>query len=1115
MDMKRITGFVLACLLVLITGNLRSQNLIVNGGFEDGAEPWVFSATNESVALSQVVNDNVKSGNNALNVSVSGAGTEIEDIQLSYTGISVQKDIVYVLSFWVKSDADFYKSKVIFSGTGFSDATGVTFTKDWKKYDVIFPSPATASDIKITFQFGTFEGELYIDDISLEKKTNSWYEGADYRIDKYRKGNFRFVIYDGGGNPVSDSVVVLQKKHEFPWGVAIDLTDRPTGNTYSIAASQALIAPADSEIYRSERWASYLAYALPSETGKKYQLTIKLSENYVSGTDLRLFDTYIYGQRVIQNLDKYLIANGRFIGFDTTLHINATDTIINLEFFARKDNVSVMGMVLSDSIGQPILKLNCGGPAMTTASGNLYISDEIYIDRNSGNPNTTNDDWLKSVMLKYCNYGVCGNQFKWSGIQPTQGVLNYSPFENTLSWFNKVGWDMRAHTLLWGAQSSTNYHELPQWVGQLPPAVMYDTCKMRVQREMTRYKGKVKEYDVLNEPLHANYLQSVVGDSINWNSFKWAHEADPDAKLFINEYNVFEYQDACNRYTDLIRKMLDNGAPISGIGSQSHFGTVIDVPAIKSRIDQLAQFGIPIKVTEFDMAANDMTQQAQAIETSKMMRLTFSHPAIEGFVFWGLTDPGWRASVGNFISQDKTPKIAADSVYHLIHEAWNTKISDSTDESGLYSFRGFYGDYEISVKFGDAWKKYNVKLSKDHEDELIVLDEENALALSPVLKQVRLVEPASVELKFNKPMADPLTEFKNYKVFDVKNNTVKSASLKDGDPSTIVLTMENTITKGYYIPVSYFPGNQKSTDGAKLGSFGPVLDDRYISAFISAGTTKNGKAIAVALKKPVLDTSAHTAEFVVKVSNQIKEVVSTSVSSTFDTLFLVLAEQVISDKNTISVAYTSGSLLTAEGKYITSFSKTGTNNVIVPAFVSAATTTDGTAIQVRFSQLLADPSSQSGQFLVKVNDQVRSISDVELLGSNNRYVQIFLTSPVQTGDIVTVAYSPGSLKSAIDVPVPAFEGSVTNRSTFFSTVKEIAGNEVEIYPNPFSNRLIISNAPQYKSITISNTLGEAVVEMKINGADETIINTSGLKTGVYFVKLKSDTDSKIFKLLKN
>jgi GH35 family endo-1,4-beta-xylanase len=433
-------------------------------------------------------------------------------------------------------------------------------------------------------------------------QTNGWYESAQSRIDSLRKGNFSFRIVDINGTGMQDSMKIIHKKHEFPWGTAIDLKYN-IGNSYSSA--NPVIAASDSEIYRTERWASYLAYYLPAEKGKDYKLTIKLSENYFSSANARLFDVYVDGQKVLANVDKYVWAGGKFLAVDTTITVYAINSSIKVEFSALKDNASVMGLILSDSEGNPVLRLNCGGLAMTTENGNFYMSDLNYLDKNATTLGTSNDDWIKSVMLKYCNYGVCGNQFKWSGIESSQGQLNYGPFENTLGWFQKVGWNMRAHTLLWGGTSSTDYHELPKWVGELSPEAMYDTCKLHVMREVTRYKGIVKEYDVLNEPTHATYLQSKVGDSINWNCFKWAHEADSNARLFVNEYNIVEWQDQTDAFIAFVKKILQHGAPVHGIGSQCHMGTSIDIPQVKARFDQLAQFGLPIKVTEFDMAANN------------------------------------------------------------------------------------------------------------------------------------------------------------------------------------------------------------------------------------------------------------------------------------------------------------------------------------------------------------------------------------------------------------------------------------------------------------------------------------------------------------------------------
>ena len=75
----------------------------------------------------------------------------------------------------------------------------------------------------------------------------------------------------------------------------------------------------------------------------------------------------------------------------------------------------------------------------------------------------------------------------------------------------------------------------------------------------------------MNEPLHATYLSSVVGDSINLDCFKWARSADPDAELFINDYNVeYNWGDAAE-YRDMILDLKSKGAPITGVGMQAHF----------------------------------------------------------------------------------------------------------------------------------------------------------------------------------------------------------------------------------------------------------------------------------------------------------------------------------------------------------------------------------------------------------------------------------------------------------------------------------------------------------------------------------------------------------------
>jgi len=941
--------------------------------------------------------------------------------------------------------------------------------------------------------------------------TNPWYDSAQVRIDNIRKGNFKLKVEDNNGTGVQDSVIIRHKKHEFPWGTAIDLTFS-AGSTYTSA--KAVTAKSDSEIYLTERYATYLPYLLPSEKGKKYKIIIKLSENYFTSANLRLFDVYVYGQKIMQNLDKYVLAGGEFKAFDTTAIVIAKDTVINLLFQSTKDNASIMGLVLCDSTGAPILRLNCGGPAMTTKSGNKYANDLAYIDKSATAPGTSADDWRKAILLKYCNYGVCGEQFKWGGIEPNEGQLNYAPFENTLSWFHKVGWDMRAHNLLWGGTSSTDYYEYPQWVHQLATTtLMYDTCEMRVTREVSRYKGNVKEYDVLNEPTHANYLQSKVGDSIDWNCFKWAHQADPNARLFVNDYNIIEYQSQTDNFVALVKKMLQNGAPVTGIGAQCHIGQSTDLVNFKTRFDELAQFGLPIKITEFDMNAGSISQQAQAIETAKMMRLAFSHPAIEGFIFWGLIDPGWAAGVENIINVDGTPRIVADTVYHLIHEVWATKINDMTDNAGNYQFKGYYGDYDVMVKSGNTWEKFKISCDKADTGLLFVLKQGEGMVPNPVLKKVRLKAPTGVELTFDKPMSDPSAEINNYKVFDTITNFVQSAALKTGDSTTIVLTMKYSIKANRYIPVSYFPGNQTSADGGLLEPFGPVLDQTLIPAYLSSSTTKDGTGVKVAFNKNLMDTSVHNSNFIVLVNNKQNIVTQTTLNGTKDTLLLTLTNRIINTTDVVTVTYQPGSLTTSDSLKVTSFiAKSVTNGVLVPTFVSASSSTDGTSIQITFNQLIADPSTQLSNFTVTINSISNQITSVGLLSASNRVVILTLASAIHNGDAITVTYNPGTLASTIGVPVPTFTSQVVNK--VMTAIEVVGNNNTDIYPNPFGDQLIISKSNVYNMVTIEDIYGRIIDKLPLKYGENTEINTSGLKKGIYLIILNNSKKQKVLKVIK-
>jgi len=209
------------------------------------------------------------------------------------------------------------------------------------------------------------------------------------------------------------------------------------------------------------------------------------------------------------------------------------------------------------------------------------------------------------------------------------------------------------------------------------------------------------EYDVLNEPCHCNVLGEALGSQEMAGWYKRVHERDATAKLYVNECGILTGggadREMQNRYAGLVKTLIDNGAPLDGIGMQGHFGTLLTPPEkLYSILDRFAGFGKDLEVTEFDIDIKD--EQAQANYTRDFMTLYFSHPATIGFVMWGFWEGDqWRPN-GAMFRKDWSVKPNGQAYLDLVLKKWWTNEKGKTDASGFYKTRGFLGDYEITVR---------------------------------------------------------------------------------------------------------------------------------------------------------------------------------------------------------------------------------------------------------------------------------------------------------------------------------------------------------------------------------------------------------------------------------
>lgn len=234
-----------------------------------------------------------------------------------------------------------------------------------------------------------------------------------------------------------------------------------------------------------------------------------------------------------------------------------------------------------------------------------------------------------NLILKEYNMVQSSWEFLWA-IQETIGGKPFRPSRETydfketdllVNFYQKNGLRVQVNSLIWGYRRA-----LPSWLknGNFSREELLLIIQEHIQTVVSRYKGKVHEWIVVNELFHPwepNFWQDKFRSDFNWveKSFEWAHEADPRAKLILNDFGVefpgykLYIPDKDRRIFNLIRDLKDKGVPIHGVGFQMHlYGTDFltqeqletKVEALSQNIQKYRDLGVDVYVTEFDVRLN-------------------------------------------------------------------------------------------------------------------------------------------------------------------------------------------------------------------------------------------------------------------------------------------------------------------------------------------------------------------------------------------------------------------------------------------------------------------------------------------------------------------------------
>jgi endo-1,4-beta-xylanase len=214
-----------------------------------------------------------------------------------------------------------------------------------------------------------------------------------------------------------------------------------------------------------------------------------------------------------------------------------------------------------------------------------------------------------TVLLKHFNSITAENVMKMEPIHPEEHRYEWAGADSIAAFATRNGIRFRGHTLVWHKQS-------PKWMfreadgSTVTREHLLQRLKDHIFSVAGRYKGQIYAWDVVNEAISDNpneiYTKTpfydIIGESFIEMAFRWAHEADPTALLFYNDYketDPIKRKKIIRMVTDLKKK----GVPIHGIGLQGHWSIhELKSDALEACLNDFSKTGLILHITELDLS---------------------------------------------------------------------------------------------------------------------------------------------------------------------------------------------------------------------------------------------------------------------------------------------------------------------------------------------------------------------------------------------------------------------------------------------------------------------------------------------------------------------------------
>ena len=236
------------------------------------------------------------------------------------------------------------------------------------------------------------------------------------------------------------------------------------------------------------------------------------------------------------------------------------------------------------------------------------------------------------------------NVMKWEVVEPQRGQYDFSAGDALVRFAEAHHQKVRGHTLVW-------HNQLPGWLtsGTWTPAQLRGILRQHIFAEVGHFRGRIWAWDVVNEAIDDNgglrdtMWSRALGESYIADAFRWAHQADPKAILFYNDYNIEGVNAKSTAVYDLVKRLRAEGVPIQAVGVQGHLSTQYPFPNdMVQNLRRFSALGLDTAVTEADVRSvlpvDPAEVNAQAQGFSLMLQSCLLVRSCVSYTLWGFTD---------------------------------------------------------------------------------------------------------------------------------------------------------------------------------------------------------------------------------------------------------------------------------------------------------------------------------------------------------------------------------------------------------------------------------------------------------------------------------------------